>query len=42
MIIIGKKEEANKTITLRHSDGNQEFGLSVDNIVEKAKSLNEY
>lgn len=38
MIVIGKKEEENNTVTLRYTDGKQEFGLSVDDLIEKSKS----
>ncbi len=37
MLIIGKKEQANGTVTLRHNNGKQEFGLSVAALLEKAK-----
>jgi len=37
MIVIGKKEVENNTITLRHRNGKQEFGLTVEQLLEKAK-----
>lgn len=40
MLVIGKKEVANNTITLRNHDGTQEFGLSKEQLLEKAKKLN--
>lgn len=39
MIVIGKKEVENKTLTIRHLDGKQEFGLSLEAAIEKAKEL---
>ncbi|MCF7899882.1 threonine--tRNA ligase [Candidatus Babeliales bacterium] len=35
MLIIGNKEVENKTVTLRHLDGKQEFGLSQKALLEK-------
>lgn len=35
MLVIGKKEDENQTITLRYLDGKQEFGLSFEKIREK-------
>ncbi len=40
MIIIGKKEVANNTVSIRYRDGKQEFGLSLESILEKAKEKN--
>ncbi len=37
MLVIGPKEAANTTITLRHRDGKQEFGLSFDDLITKAQ-----
>lgn len=37
MFVLGKKEVENNTITLRHRDGKQEFGLSLESIIERAK-----
>ena len=42
MLVIGKKEQENKTVTLRHSDGKQEFGLNVDDLIKKAVELSKY
>jgi len=39
MLVLGKKEVANNTITLRYVDGKQEFGLTLEQILEKAKEL---
>ncbi|MEX0940552.1 MAG: threonine--tRNA ligase [Candidatus Babeliales bacterium] len=39
MLVLGKKEEANNTITLRYFDGKQEFNLSIDDILQKAHEL---
>lgn len=40
MLVLGQKEVDNKTITLRHNDGKQEFGLSLDTVLQKANELN--
>lgn len=40
MLVIGQKEVENNTVTLRHRDGQQEFGLTVDAVVEKARQEN--
>src|SRR4029077_2136322 len=40
MIIIGKKEVAQQQVTLRHRDGSQEIGLSLQNLIEKSQILN--
>ena len=39
MLIVGNKEVENKTITLRHHTGKQEFGKSIDEIISAAKNL---
>jgi threonyl-tRNA synthetase len=39
MIVIGKKEEEKGTVTLRHTDGKQEFGLKIEVLLDKAKEL---
>lgn len=39
MLVIGKKEAAAKTVTLRNFDGTQEFGLTVDELVKRAREL---
>lgn len=40
MLVLGQKEQDNNTITLRHVDGKQEFGLTLDQITAKATSAN--
>src|ERR1700733_745821 len=40
MLVIGQKEVDNNTITLRHNDGKQEFGLTLEQVVQKGKELN--
>lgn len=42
MLILGKKEQENQTVTLRHPDGKQEFGLKVDDLIQKAVELSEF
>lgn len=37
MIIIGKKEVEHQAIALRYLDGKQEFGLTLEQVLEKAK-----
>jgi len=39
MIVIGKKEQENNTLTLRHFDGAQEVDLNVEDLVIRAKEL---
>lgn len=39
MIIIGKKEVETNTITLRHSDGKQEFGITLEQLLERIRTL---
>ncbi|HRN77967.1 MAG TPA: threonine--tRNA ligase [Candidatus Dependentiae bacterium] len=36
MLVVGQKEVENNTITLRHTDGKQEFGLTLDEVLQKA------
>ncbi len=36
MLVIGQKEMDNNTVTLRHRDGKQEFGLTLDELIKKA------
>lgn len=36
MLVIGKKEVENNTIALRYMDGKQEFGLTTEQLLEKA------
>ena len=40
MIVIGKKEVENNTLTLRYADGKQEFGLTLEALIVKAKEQN--
>jgi len=40
--VIGKKEEENGTITLRHTSGKQEFGLNLEELITRALELNKY
>ena len=37
MLVIGKKEEEKGTVTLRHTDGKQEFGLTIEALLEKTR-----
>ncbi len=39
MVVIGSKEAVAGTVTLRHSDGTQQFGLTVDDLINKAAEL---
>lgn len=39
MLVVGQKEMDNKTITLRHTSGKQEFDLTINEIKEKIKNL---
>jgi threonyl-tRNA synthetase len=39
MLVVGKKEVENNTITLRHSSGKQEFGLTLEKVLEMANEL---
>ncbi len=41
MIILGKKEVENGTVSVRYLDGKQDMGISFAQLVEKAKVLNE-
>lgn len=40
MLVIGNKEVENKTITLRHRNGKQEFNLKLTEIIERAHKEN--
>jgi threonyl-tRNA synthetase len=40
MLVIGKKEVENKTVTLRYVDGKQEFGISLESLLEKIAQAN--
>lgn len=42
MLVLGKKEQEQNTVTLRHVDGKQEFGLSFDDVLARALKLNQY
>lgn len=39
MLVIGKKEIENNTVTLRHNNGKQEFGISLEDIIARAQQL---
>ncbi|MCB9492993.1 MAG: threonine--tRNA ligase [Epsilonproteobacteria bacterium] len=39
MLVIGKKEVEQNTVTLRHTDGKQEFGQTLESILDRAKEL---
>jgi len=39
MLIVGKKEVAQETVTLRNLDGTQEMGIPIKNLIEKATQL---
>ena len=41
MLVIGQKEVDNNAITLRHNDGKQEFGLTLEQVIKKADDLNQ-
>jgi len=40
MIVIGDKETKAHTVTIRYRNGKQEFGLSLEQVLKKAKELN--
>ena len=40
MLVIGKKEVENNSVTLRLLDGKQEFGLKADALLARAQELN--
>lgn len=42
MLVVGQKEVDQKTITLRHTDGKQEFGLTLEVLIARAQELNAY
>ena len=42
MLVIGQKEVDQNTVTLRHPDGKQEFGLTLDVLMARARELNAY
>jgi len=35
MVVVGKKEEEGKTVTIRYLDGKQEFGLTINDVLTK-------
>lgn len=37
MLVVGGKEVINNSVTLRHRDGKQEFGVTVEQLIERAK-----
>jgi threonyl-tRNA synthetase len=39
MIVLGRKEAENNTITLRYNDGKQDFGLKIEDLLKKADTL---
>jgi threonyl-tRNA synthetase len=39
MLVVGAREIEQGQVTLRHVDGTQEAGLSIDDLIAKAKSL---
>lgn len=39
MFVVGEKEMASNTITLRHNSGKQEFGLTIDQLLEQSQGL---
>jgi len=39
MLVVGKKEMENKTVTIRDLDGKQEFGLTIEDIKNKIDAL---
>lgn len=41
MLVIGAKEMGSGTVTLRHANGKQEFGLTLDTIIERATKENQ-
>jgi threonyl-tRNA synthetase len=42
MLVIGQKEVDQNTVTLRHNDGKQEFGLTMEQVLARAQELNAY
>ena len=42
MIVLCKKEVENNTLTLRYLDGKQEFGLTMEQVLEKAREQNKH
>ncbi|MFA6527123.1 MAG: threonine--tRNA ligase [Candidatus Babeliales bacterium] len=42
MLVLGKKEQENQTITLRTVDGKQQFGLTLEVLLEMAQKINSF
>jgi threonyl-tRNA synthetase len=42
MLVLGNKEVENNTVTLRHRDGKQEFGLKIADVIARANELNAF
>ncbi len=40
MLVIGQKEVEAQTVTLRHPDGKQEFGVTIEQLLARAQELN--
>ncbi|HML19411.1 MAG TPA: threonine--tRNA ligase [Candidatus Dependentiae bacterium] len=40
MLVLGKKEMANNTVTIRHRDGTQEADISIETLLKKVTELN--
>jgi threonyl-tRNA synthetase len=41
MLVIGQKEVDNNAITLRYNNGKQEFGLNIEQVINKAQELSQ-
>ncbi len=41
MVVLGQKEQDQNTVTLRHVDGKQEFGLSLNAVIARGLELNQ-
>jgi threonyl-tRNA synthetase len=41
MLVMGQKEMDNNTITLRYRNGKQEFGLTLQDVLDKAQQYND-
>lgn len=42
MLVLGKKEQESQTITLRTVDGKQQFGLTIETLLEMAQQINSF
>ncbi len=42
MLVIGKKEQENKTVSIRYLDGTQKMGLSIEQLISEAKEKNKF